>query len=185
VSKARELLEETLERDVTLSSGVQIKILPFPSQLYPKLNARALSEHPDPDPPTKTVEVVDGTEEVPDTENEDYQQALREAQSARQAILLEAILDFCVEVDMDKWEDEVARLERYIGQLPEDPVERKIEFLNQFALRTKGDYELVATTATAAMMTGNPEVAERLKSFRGQMAQPAGDDADAPGPDAE
>jgi NADH:ubiquinone oxidoreductase subunit E len=185
MSKARKLLEETLESELTLSSGVTITILPFPSQLYPKLNARALAEHPDPEPPMKTVEVVDGTEEVPDEDNEEYQDALREARNARQSLLLEAILDFCVEVDMSEWQDELNRLERYIGQLPDDPVERKIEFLNQFALRTKGDYELVATTATAAMMTGSPEVAERLKSFRSQMAQPAGDDADAPGPDAE
>jgi hypothetical protein len=185
MSKARELLEETLESELTLSSGVTVTILPFPSQLYPKLNARALREHPDPEPPMKIIEVVDGTEEVPDEEDEGYQEALREARNARQNLLLEAILDFCVEVDMDEWGDELARLERYIGTLPEDPVDRKIEFLNQFAMRTRGDYELVATTATAAMMAGSPEVAERLKSFRGEMAQPAGDDADAPGVDAE
>jgi len=164
---------------------VQVTILPFPSQLYPRLNAKALAEHPDPEPPTKTIEVVDGTEEVPDEEDEGYQAALQEARSARQALLLEAILDFCVEVDMGEWEEQIARLERYVGELPDDPVERKIEFLNQFALRTKGDYELVATTATAQMMAGSPEVAQRLKSFRDQMAQPADNDADAPGADAE
>jgi NADH:ubiquinone oxidoreductase subunit E len=185
MSKARKLIEEELSSELTLSSGVAVTILPFPSQLYPKLNARALAEHPDPEPPMKTVEVVDGTEEVPDEENEEYQEALREARNARQSLLLEAILDFCVEVDMDQWGDELARLERYVGEMPEDPVDRKIEFLNQFAMRTRGDYELVATTATAQMMAGSPEVAERLKSFRGEMAQPAGDDADAPGVDAE
>ncbi|MHC4710893.1 MAG: hypothetical protein ACYTA3_10890 [Planctomycetota bacterium] len=181
MSKARKLIEEELSSELTLSSGVAVTILPFPSQLYPKLNARALAEHPDPEPPMKTVEVVDGTEEVPDEENEEYQEALREARNARQSLLLEAILDFCVEVDMDQWGDELARLERYVGEMPKDPVDRKIEFLNQFAMRTRGDYELVATTATAQMMAGSPEVAERLKSFRGEMAQPAGDDADAPG----
>lgn len=185
MSKARELIEETVESEVTLSSGVTIKILPFPAGLYRKIQKKAMQDHPEPDPPQKTIEVVDGTEEIDDIENEDYQAALAAAQTARNNLLLEAILDLCVEVDMDRWQPVVKRLAHYDVDFPEDPIEQKIEFLNMYALRTRGDYELVTVIATAQTIASDPEVAERIKTFRGQMARTASNGADASSADAE
>jgi len=84
-------------RPFTTSAGVELRYGPFPSNMYWDIQARALEEHPDPEPPMKTIEVFDGTEEIEDTDDEAYKAELAAARLARFNLLGEASLEFCVE----------------------------------------------------------------------------------------
>ena len=176
----RELLKSGPEQ-ITLSSGVTVTVSPFPAGLWWDLHARALEQHPDPEPPTKTIDVVDGTEEVQDLDNPDYLEALALANRERTNIQGEAIIDLCVDVDMEPYAATIKRVERYIGQAPKEDDERRVWFLTKYALRGRADYEAVMLAATAQLMTSDPEVANRLKSFQREVEGATDPDADAPG----
>lgn len=179
MTKARELLETGPEK-ITLSSGVTVRVAPFPAELWSDLNAKAWKEFPDPDPPKKVIKVVDGTEEVDDEADPSYVKAKKEARKARNNLLGDAIFDLSVEVDLDQYTGQLKRLERYTD-LPEDPDDLRIAFLKKYALRTIRDWEAVTVSAVSQMMVSDPEVAERLKFFRREVERAAAADADAPG----
>lgn len=182
MTKTREMLKSGPE-ELTLSSGVTVHVAPFPAGLWASLNSTGFERFPDPEPPRKTVEVVDGTEEVDDLKDPVYLAAKAEAERERNNLLGEAIIDLCVQVDMEPWAATVKRLERYTGKYPRDEDDRRVKFLTEYALRTRGDYEAVMVSATTQMMVSDPEVAARLKFFRREVEGAAGDDADAPGAD--
>jgi hypothetical protein len=166
-----------------LSSGVEVEYGPFPANMYWDIQARALEDHPDPEPPKKVVETFDGTEEVDDLQNPEYVAALNVARLARFNLLGEAALEFCVEVlDWERWEPKVKRLaEKYVKEKPpEDPVERKVWFLAKFAIRTPGDWNLIRKVQSFSQIE-DEEVRQRAEFFRGDVAGPEGAGADAPG----
>jgi len=155
----------------TLSSGVEIVVVPFPARLWENINNKALKDFPDPKASMKTIEVVDGTEEVEDLENPEYLKGMKDAESKRSDFLGTAILDFCVQVDLSQYEDEIARIEKYVDDFPTEPNERRVEFLSRSALRTKGDYEFVMVSAITQTTVSDEEIAERLESFQGDLVQ--------------
>lgn len=170
--------------EILLDSGVTIYVRPFPPGLYEKIQARALIDHPDPVPPKKEIEVVDGTEIIDNPDDETYQAEVTAIERKRNEILGEAVYDLCVDIqDAEKWEPMVKRLEKYQGPFPEDPDERKLEFLTSFALATAGDYERVMASAIGQTLIRDPEVSNRLQSFRGEMEGTADSDPNASGPD--
>ena len=180
MTEARELLK-TGPEEIKLSSGVTVRVAPFPAGLWTALNARAFEKFPDPELPKKTIPVVDGTEEVDDLSNPEYLEAKAQAARDRNNLLGEAIIDLCIQVDLEPWEGTIGRLGKYSDEYPEDADDRRVRFLTEFALRTRADYEAVMVSATTQMMVSDPEVAQRLKFFRRQVAGAAPDDADAPG----
>jgi hypothetical protein len=176
--------EAKIGKELTLDSGVTVTVLPFPAGLFEKVQARALADFPDPDPPMKEIPVVDGTEEVEDTDDPEYQEQKELAERKRLERLGEACLDFCVVLDLEPWEPTIRRLERYTQPFPEDLDERRMEFLTGYALSTASDWQNTLVTAVEQTVIGSPEVAERLKSFRRSVEGPAAADADASGADA-
>ena len=181
MTKARELLDAR-PNELTLDSGVVVRIKPFPAGLYQALTVKAGKLHPTPEPPKKTVEVVDGTEEVDDFDDPVYLTAKAEAEKARAELLAEAVLDFCVEVDMAQYQSELTRLAKY-SDLPTDPDELRVAFLTLYALRTKRDYARVMASATEQVLVDDDEVARRLDSFRGQVERAKGNGAKPSGAD--
>jgi hypothetical protein len=176
--------EAKVGEELTLDSGVTVTVRPFPAGLFEKVQARALEDFPDPDPPMKEIPVVDGVEEVEDVDAPGYLAQKELAERKRLERLGEACLDLCVSVDLEAWEPTIRRLERYAGPFPEDPDERQLEFLTSYALSTADDWQNVLVTAIEQTVIGSPEVAERLKLFRRSVERPAAADADAPGADA-
>lgn len=171
MTKARELLnEKQVGETYTLSSGVTVQVVPFPAGLWEKINRKALHDFPDPEPPKKEITVVDGTEEVDDLLDPDYVSAKAEAERQRSNLLGEAIIDLCIQVDLSQYEAKIKHLEKYdLEPYPEDNEEKRVRFLIDYALRTRGDYETVMVSATTQMTISDPEVAERLKSFQREM----------------
>lgn len=174
MSKARELLSNgTGPKQRTFASGVTATILPFPAGLFEDLQAKAFQDFPDPIPPKKKIKVVDGEEEIEDKENPDYKAAVQQAENGRYLMLLEAVIDLCIPLDLTPWETTIKRLEKYSSKFPDDPDERRIEFLTRYVLRGQADYLDVFTDAMAEMFLGDPEVAEKLKSFQDRVERPA------------
>ncbi len=170
-------------KEIELSSGVRVRYGPFPGSLYWDIMARALEQYPDPEPPKKRVEVVDGFEEVEDTENPDYKAALAKARLARAGVLGEAVLELCVEPVGD-WESIVQRLEKkWAKDVPTDPTDRKVWFLSKYALRTPEDWQIISLVQRFSQIQ-DEEVARRAEFFRGDVAGPESPGTDAPGPGA-
>jgi hypothetical protein len=169
---------------MVLSSGVAVEYGPFPSGLYWDIMSRALEEHPDPEPPRKTIQVVTGTEEVDDPEDPAYKAALEAARLARFNLLGEAVLDLCVEVvgGMEQYEPVVGRLARKYAKEPppDDPAERKVWFLTKYAIRTREDWKLIGRVQRFSQID-DEEVRQRAEFFRGDVAGAEGAGADAPG----
>lgn len=181
MTKARELLD-TRPNELTLDSGVVVRIKPFPAGLYQALATKAAKLHPTPEPPKRQVEVVDGFEEVDDFDDPVYVTAKAEAEKARAELLAEAVLDFCVDVDASQYQSEIARLGKY-ADLPADPNELRVAFLELYALRTKRDYARVMASATEQVLVDDAEVEQRLENFRGQVERAKGNGATPSGAD--
>lgn len=181
MSKTRGLLKHELE-ELTLDSGVVVHIAPFPAGLYQAIANKATRLHPMPSPPMKEVQTVTGPESVEDLDNPEYLAAKQAAETARNTLLGEAVLDMCVQVDMAEHEDELRRLAKY-ADLSDDSDERRLAFLQMYALRTVRDYQRVMASATAQTLVSDPEVAERLASFQRPLERPEGGNSQAPGAD--
>jgi hypothetical protein len=183
VSEGRDLLQEGPE-EITLSSGVTVVVSPFPTGMHNNLQAKLLDEHPDPKPPKKTIEVVDGTEEVDDLNDPNYLQELAKARRKRNDIFAEAVIEFSVRVkDMDEWADTVQRLESYLGKRPKNLSECQLWFLSNYGFRTKADYQRVVTSALSQALIEDKEVARRLETFQGDVARSTDNGAGPPGTD--
>jgi len=172
-------------KEQELSSGVTVLYGPFPHGLYFDVMGRALEEHPDPEPPTREIEVVDGTEEVEDLDDPAYRAALEKARLARWNLLGEAALEMCVEVKggLGPWEPVIQRIADKFSSdpLPEDPIGRKAWFLAKFAMRTRDDWKLIGKIQRFSQID-DEEVRRKAEQFPGDVAGPEGDGADAPGP---
>jgi len=150
----------------TLSSGVTVTVIPFPPGLLQRIN----SDHPDPDPPKKTIEVLGGTEEIDDLKDANYLAKKDEVTTQRNSLLGEAVIELCVELDLAKYAKEITKLERFTSPYPTDADERRMRFLQEYALRTRGDYEVVITSAITQIAISDEEVQERIATFQSDMA---------------
>lgn len=181
MTRARELLGQSGE-DLTLSSGVTVHVVPFPADLNKSISAYAFKQFPDPTPPKKQVAVVDGTEEVDDLDNAEYLAEKARAEAGRSKIISEAFIDLSVNVDLAKYEADIKRIERYTGAYPEDPTERKLKFLTEFAIRTVTDYQAISFSVMQQTGISEEDVAERLDLFRSEVARPEDKQTAPPGP---
>lgn len=175
-------------QEETLSSGVTVKILPFPARLFDNIQRRGLEKFPEPVPPKKVITVLGGTEEIDDLANQDYLNEKARAKAEREqwtgGRIGETVLDACLQIDMAPWEAKVKSIEKIIDEpAPTDPEERRAFFLENYALRGKADYERVTTTAMSLMMVGDSEITERMESFRSEVARAGANDAQASSPD--
>lgn len=171
MSKARELIKSESGEEVCLSSGVVVRVVPFPAGLWERINEKALKQFPEPIPPKKTIKVVDGTEEVDDLSNPEYLTAKSESESARSNLLGEAVIDLCIKLSLTEWEEQIKRMEKYTEPYPPDPEDRRVRFLTDYALRSKGDYEKIMVSAITQMAIGDKDIGERLSNFRSEMAR--------------
>lgn len=184
MTKARELLNlnGNGSNERIMSSGVAVIVMPFPAGLWEEINIKAFQQFPDPEPPKKKIKTIDGFEEIDDLTNPEYLESKKTANNSRQNLLGEAVLDICVMIpDFEQHEPAIKKLEKYSSKFPDDPDERRLEFLTRYALRTRGDYEIVMADAITQMMVSNPEVAERLAFFRREVERATALDPDAPG----
>lgn len=179
MAKAREAKLETkfIGESKTLSSGVTVTVIPFPMGLLQRIN----SDNPDPIPPKKTIKVLDGTEEVDNLKDEGYLAELDEVTKKRNSLLGEAVLELSVEVDLDKYAKEIKTLEKFTSPYPDDPDERRMRFLMEYAFRTKGDYEWAMGSAITQISISDEEVQERIATFQSELSRPATNGAKAPG----
>ena len=175
MAKAKEA-NKFIGESKTLSSGVTVIVIPFPPGLLQRIN----SDHPDPVPPKKTIKVLDGTEEVDNFKDADYLAAKDEVTSQRNSLLGEAVIELCVEVDLKSYAKEITKLERFTSPYPDDTDERRMRFLQEFALRTRGDYEVVITSAITQIAISDEEVQERIATFQSDLSRPATNGAKAP-----
>lgn len=168
---------------VTLSSGIEVQVYPFPANMYNQVMAKGLDDFPDPDPPKKIVKTFDGEEETDDLDNLEYLAAKRAAQNNRTSLLAKAVFDLCVQLEMEVWEPTIKRLEKYSTGFPEDPDDRRVAFLERYAVRTKDDYQLLMIAATEPVMVSDKEVEQRLKMFQSNVARATATQAETSGPD--
>lgn len=179
MAKAREAKQQFIGENKTLSSGVTVTVIPFPPGLLQRIN----SDHPDPVPPKKTIEVLGGTEEVDNLKDEGYLAEKDKVTQERNSLLGEAVIELSVEIDLAKYAKEIKKLERFTSPYPDDPDERRMRFLQEYALRTRGDYEAVITSAITQIAISDEEVAERIATFQTDMARSSPNGAKASGTD--
>ena len=161
----------------TLSSGITVTVIPFPPGLLQRIN----SDHPDPVPPKRTIEVLGGTEEVDNLKDEGYVLEKEAVTTQRNSLLGEAVIELCVELDLAKYIKEIKKLERFTSPYPNDTDERRMRFLQEYALRTRGDYEVVITSAITQIAISDEEVQERIAMFQTDMARGTPNGAKASG----
>ena len=87
---------------------MQITVLPFPARLYDSIQTKGNEKYPEPVPPKKIIKVVDGTEEVEDLLNPQYQEQKEQSKTLRENWIAqrigETVLDFCLLVDVSSYE---------------------------------------------------------------------------------
>jgi len=163
----------------TLSSGVTVMVIPFPPGLLQRINL----DHPDPIPPKKTIKVLDGTEEVDNLKDETYLAEKDTVTTQRNSLLGEAVIELCVEVDLTKYAKQITKLEKFTSPYPDDTDERRMRFLQEYALRTRGDYEVVCTSAITQIAISDEEVQERIAMFQVDLSRGSTNGAKARGAD--
>ncbi len=179
MAKAKEASNKFIGESKVLSSGVTVIVIPFPPGLLQRIN----SDHPDPVPPKKTIKVLDGTEEVDNLKDEGYLAEKDEVTRERNSLLGEAVIELCVEVDLGKYAKEIAKLERFTSPYPNDIDERRMRFLQEYALRTRGDYENVITSAITQIAISDEEVQERIATFQSDLSRNSSNGAKTHGAD--
>ena len=125
--------------------------------------------------------VLDGTEEVDNFKDETYLAEKESVTAQRNSLLGEAVIELCVEVDLKPYAKEIIKLERFTSPYPDDTDERRMRFLQEYALRTRGDYETVITSAITQIAISDEEVQERIATFQSNLSRPATNGAKAPG----
>lgn len=173
----------------TFSSGITCTVLPFPALRFEKLQKAALRQFPIPKAPKKKIKVADGTEMIDDVDNPDYIAKKDKVEKERDRWLSEKILNIamrdCIELELDDYEKIIAQLESdgLEEEYPEDPGERKIEFMKDYVFRSGQDF-IAIVQITQRLMTVSPEeVSTQVDDiFQGDVAQPAGDDPETSGP---
>lgn len=167
--------------ELTFSSGITVKMLPFPAGMWEEINITAFEKFPDVPPPKKTINVLGGTEEIDDLENPAYKADMEKVGRERTGLLLEAILDICPQLNLAEWEPRIKRLEKYTRPFSTDTDERRIEFLTRYVLRTKSDYENLMLSAVSQILVDDPEVSARIQYFQSKVEGAAASYTDAPG----
>jgi len=169
------------------SSGVRVRYGPFPGSLYWDIMGKALDEHPDPEMPQKTIEVLGGTEEVDNPDDPEYKKALRVARNARFDLVGKAALELCVDVEgwPGEWEAVTDRLineygAKVNGKVPETDEDRRLAFLLKYALRTDEDWKIVGRIQRFSQID-DEEVRRQAENFPGDVAGAEGAGPDAPG----
>lgn len=187
-SRAREALEkQTTGESRVCSSGVKIWVRPLPAILLRRLETKIGKDHPDPVPPKKTIEVLGGTEEVDDTNNPEYLEQQRLVNLKKIELQGEAILDFCVDVEggIEAYADVIARIEKRTDEkYPVDLDERRMQFLSEYVIRSGVDWQFVFSSAVEQTQATDPEVSERMDSFRDKVARPETNGTTPSSPDA-
>ena len=172
-------------RTIKLTSGVEVEALPMPGGVWERLQARALELFPDPEPPKREIKTsFDEIEEIDDLEDPAYQAAKRRAESERAEWTGKTAFKRFIKVDLERYDEIIKELDEDFG-LSDDPVERKLEFLNLYAVQTQADTSTLMFHTMYGSILGDEEVAKRLDFFRRSLARGSGDDADAPGADEE
>lgn len=163
-------------QETTLSSGVTVRFTTFPLRLYQKIMAQAEEKYPTPKPPKKKIKTLTGDEVVDNLTEPKYVAKAKAIQDERNQYTGERIgtaaLELCIQVDLPSYEELITRLEKLSGEIfPENPYERKAKFLSDYALGSLGDWEIATAIPLAMMGIRDKEVAERIDSFRGDVAR--------------
>ncbi len=171
--------------EIVPSSGIPVKVTAFPASLWTRINLRAHDEYPDPDPPKKTIKVLNGTEEIDDINDQEYLGKKDKAEHERGRILGEAIIDLCVHLDVNEYKALIKRLEKHVGEkYPKDIDDLRVMFITEYVLKNSKDYEDVTWSAISQMMITDKEVADRLKFPEGDVARSTSANPDASGSNA-
>ena len=165
--------------EITLSSGVVVTVLPIPPGLIQQIQR----DYPDLVPPKKTITVLGGTEEVDNLSDPQYKQGQATIERERNSKLGEAVVEFCLECDLSKYEPTIKRLEKIVSAYPTDPDERRVRFLLEYALKTVGDYSITQAIAIEQISFTDEEVRERIASFQTNLARAAANGTETPGAD--
>lgn len=176
-------------KDEQLSSGVIVRVLPFPARLHDSIQSKALEKFPEPVPPKKIVKVAGGTEETDDLNDAVYLEGKDKANYQRQQWagqrIGENVIDHCILVDVEPYQHVISKLEKSLDEsAPTNPDDLKEYFLVNYALRGRADYERITTVSLALMAIGDSEVTARMDSFRREMARATNNDIKAPSLDA-
>jgi len=158
-------------------------VAPFPVGLYNRLQIKSLEDFPDPEPPKKIIEVVDGTEETDDLDDPAYLAAVQEATRNRLARFAEAIVQVCVDIDLDEWKDDIKGIEKFAGEAPKNRGDLVAWFLENYGCRVSEDYAAITESAMRQTLISSKEVQQRVRFFRDDVEGNSPDELahDAPG----
>jgi len=161
-----------ITKEVKLSTGITVTVHPVPQKIYDVIRMK----HPDPPVPileddrTATGEPI----RYENRDDPDYQEALREAERARQTAWAEASLLFGlpdVEVP-DGWEPPAEELE-YLTDGQWKPREgtkgRKLDYIEWELLAVVGDYQRVQGAINQLAMVSEEAVDAIEGTFRGDV----------------
>ena len=178
MTKSREPKSKVGE-DITLSGGVVVNV----TALAPGLIQQIQKDNPDIVPPKKTITVLGGTEEVDNLEDPEYKEAQKAIETIRNGKLGEAVIEFCLTLDMSKYSGLIKRLEKVVSPYPVDPDERRTRFLYEYALKKADDYTLVITSALEQISISDKEVQERIATFQSNVQGSQANGTAPPGTD--
>lgn len=165
--------------DITLSSGVVVNV----TALAPGLIQQIQKDNPDAVPPKKTINVLGGTELVDDLNDPDYKEKQKAIETVRNGKLGEAVIEFCLSLNMSQYDGLIKRLEKVVSPYPTDLDERQTRFLYEYALKKADDYSLVITSALEQISISDKEVQERIATFQSGIQGHQANGATSPGPD--
>jgi hypothetical protein len=164
MAKSREPKNKVGE-DIILSSGVVVTVTALAPGIIQQIN----KDNPDAIPPKKTITVLGGTEEVDNLDDPEYREKQKVVEATRNGKYGEAVIEFCLSVDLSKYDKTIKRLEKIVSPYPDDPDERQTRFLYEYALKKADDYSLVITSALEQISISDKEVQERIATFQSNV----------------
>lgn len=153
--------------DYKLASGQVIKYKP----LNPDLAQAVVEAYPNPEPPMREVETIDGSkEQIPDPDDAAYQEKLREASRERGRALLRLLVAQCL--------DDLKVPERWIEkqkwilpgwEAPDNELDQKLYWVQHWMLTNPADLAGLLNAAQFAAVLTPEEVERQMANFRPQV----------------
>lgn len=157
--------------ELTLSTGQKISVYPISLQLWQNIQER----FEPPPPPTREVDTVDGgTEEVPDPSDAEYQTMVLELKRQSAATLLRLVtVQALPDIELPE-DDGWVQMLQFIdpGWEPaENLLQRKIEYLQYWLVRSRHDWETIIFTAISANALRKEDVDLAVRRFRDSFSR--------------
>lgn len=158
-----EHVEKVAPIDVVCSSGISVRTKPISVKLLELFDLN----HKSPEPPMMDAEAAGGViEQVPNPDDPEYQEILKEWNRNTTSEFISLILDFGTDIELPEDDSWIKMLKRTGVKIPDDPDEKRLLYIQTFVMHNfMEDLRIIASAAMRQSGVSEEAVASWVALF--------------------